>query len=112
MRRSLRRVVTSRRCAEHLTAIWPALRSPTSCRFAATVYTSDRGEVDFLMAWVSVPDLGMRPSEQRYEHVRRDGDEAVVRYVGRHRDFVDDLVFDRDGVVDLYPDLARRVATP
>ena len=70
------------------------------------------GEVDFLMAWVSVPDLGVRPSEQRYEHVRRDGDEAVVRYVGRHRDFVGDLVFDRDGVVDLYPDLARRVATP
>ena len=41
------------------------------------------GEVEFLMAWVSVPDLGLHPSEQRYEHVRRDKDHAVVRYVGR-----------------------------
>lgn len=67
------------------------------------------GEVDFLMAWVSVPDLGVHPSQQRYEHVRRDRDQAVVRYVGRHRAFVGDLVLDRDGVVDFYPDLARRV---
>jgi uncharacterized protein len=68
-----------------------------------------QGEVDFLMAWVSVPDLGLHPSEQRYEHVRRDKDRAVVRYVGRHRGFVGELVFDPDGVVELYPDLARRV---
>ncbi len=67
------------------------------------------GEADFLMAWVSVPDLGLHPSEQRYEHVRRDDDRAVVRYVGRHRDFVGDLVFDQDGIVEVYPDLARRV---
>jgi hypothetical protein len=67
------------------------------------------GEVDFLMAWVSVPDLGVHPSEQRYEHVRRDVDHSVVRYVGRHRDFVGDLVFDQDGIVEHYPDLARRV---
>ncbi len=37
---------------------------------------------------------------------------AVVRYVGRHRNFVGDLVFDRDGVVELYPDLASRVTAP
>ena len=70
------------------------------------------GEADFLMAWVSVPDLGLHPSEQRYEHVGRDADHAVVRYVGRHRDFVGDIVFDRDGVVEYYPDLARRVTAP
>jgi len=69
------------------------------------------GEAELLMAWVSVPDLGLRPSEQRYEHVRREADHAVVRYVGRNRDFVGDLVVDRDGVVELYPDLARRVTT-
>ncbi len=67
------------------------------------------GEVDFLMAWVSVPDLGVHPSEQRYEHVRRYVDHSVVRYVGRHRDFVGELVFDPDGVVEHYPDLAERV---
>ncbi len=67
------------------------------------------GDADFLMAWVSVPDLGLHPSEQRYEHVHRDADYSVVRYVGRHRDFVGDLVFDRNGIVELYPDLAERV---
>lgn len=67
------------------------------------------GEADFLMAWVSVPDLGVHPSEQRYEHVRRHVDHSVVRYVGRHREFVGELVFDPDGIVEHYPDLAERV---
>lgn len=67
------------------------------------------GQVDFLMAWVSVPDLGVHPSEQRYEHMRREEDRAVVRYVGRHRDYVGELVLDREGVVEVYPDLAARV---
>jgi hypothetical protein len=67
------------------------------------------GERDFLMAWVSVPDLGVHPSKQRYEHVRLTTDGAVVRYVGAHRDYVGEIEFDRDGVVIHYPDLARRV---
>ncbi len=67
-------------------------------------------EADFLMAWVSVPDLGLRPSRQRYEHVgRRDG-RHVVRYVGEHRSFVGELELDEDGLVVLYPDLAARAA--
>ena len=34
------------------------------------------------MAWVSVPDLSVHPSRQRYEHVRLDPDDtSVVRYV-------------------------------
>ena len=70
------------------------------------------GEVDFLMAWVSVPDLGLHPSEQRYEHVRSHADYSVVRYVGRHRDFVGELVFDHDGIVEHYPELAKRVTVP
>lgn len=67
------------------------------------------GERDFLMAWVSVPDLGVQPSRQRYEHVRLTPTGSVVRYVGEHRDFVGELELDADGVVELYPDLARRV---
>ncbi len=67
------------------------------------------GAEDFLMAWVSVPDLGVHPSQQRYEHVRLTPGGAVVRYVGAHRDFVGELEFDRDGVVIFYPELARRV---
>jgi uncharacterized protein len=69
------------------------------------------GGVDYLMAWVSVPDLGLHASRQRYEHVRRQADEAVVRYVdvGAHRGFTSDLVLDEDGLVLVYPQLARRV---
>lgn len=68
------------------------------------------GEVDFLMAWVSVPDLSVHASRQRYEYVgRRDG-RAVVRYVGEHRSFVGELELDEDGFVLFYPELARRVA--
>ncbi len=66
-------------------------------------------EVDFLMAWVSVPDLGVHPSVQRYEHVSVGDPGSVVRYVGEHRDFVAELELDRDGLVVFYPELARRV---
>jgi hypothetical protein len=69
-------------------------------------------EVDFLMAWVSVPDLAVSLSPQRYETVRAAaaGAEAVVRYVGEHRDFTAELVLDADGLVVDYPGLATRVA--
>lgn len=67
------------------------------------------GSADFLMAWVSVPDLGLHPSQQRYEHVRRHPGGATVRYVGAHRGFTGELELDEDGLVLIYPDLARRV---
>jgi hypothetical protein len=65
------------------------------------------GTVDLLMAWISVPDLGVHASPQRYEHVRR----GVVRYVdrGTHEGFEAELELDADGVVVSYPDLAQRV---
>jgi hypothetical protein len=68
------------------------------------------GTADFLMAWVSVPDLGVRPSRQRYEHVRIDAGRAVVRYSSGS--FVSDLEVDGDGLVVVYPQLARRVDAP
>jgi uncharacterized protein len=70
------------------------------------------GSVDFLMAWVSVPDLAVRASRQRYQHVRRDGDRAVVRYESLEDDevsFTSDLEFGADGLVRVYPQLARRL---
>jgi hypothetical protein len=72
------------------------------------------GRADFLMAWVSVPDLGLHASRQRYEHLRRDGDEAIVRFsdLGLHHGFTSDLVVDSDGLVLVYPQLARRVHPP
>jgi hypothetical protein len=67
---------------------------------------------DFLMAWVSVPDLALYASRQRYEHVRSDADGAVVRFVdlGLHEGFTAELELDRDGLVVNYPGLARRVS--
>jgi len=65
-----------------------------------------------MMAWVSVPDLSVHQSRQRYEHVSLDSDgTSVVRYVGEHRDYVGELTFDADGAVITYPDLAQRVGT-
>jgi hypothetical protein len=63
------------------------------------------GTRDFLMAWVSVPDLAVHASSQRYVHVRR----GVVRYVALDGDFRADLEVDEDGLVARYPRLAERV---
>jgi uncharacterized protein len=64
--------------------------------------------VDFLMAWVSVPDLTVYASPQRYTAL---GD-GVVRYESMDSDFVADLTFDGDGLVVDYPQLARRLTSP
>jgi hypothetical protein len=62
------------------------------------------GTVDLVMAWVSLPDLAVYRSEQRYEHLGP----GRVRYSSG--DFVADLEVDGDGLVVTYPQLARRVA--
>jgi hypothetical protein len=85
-----------------LTNTLPVLR----CRLLAAAAAPQ----DFVMAWVSVPDLGVHRSEQRYEPVSTDAEGAVIRYVGRHREFVGDLRFDRRGLVVHYPELAELVA--
>jgi uncharacterized protein len=64
------------------------------------------GSHDFAMAWVSVPDLQVHRSLQRYEHVRP----GVVRYVAVDGDFTAELELDADGLVVRYPRLAERVA--
>lgn len=61
------------------------------------------GEQEFLMAWVSVPDLQVQPSRQAYAHLgpRR------VRF--RSGAFSADLECDDDGFVVDYAQLARRL---
>ncbi|MFL5755011.1 MAG: putative glycolipid-binding domain-containing protein [Chloroflexota bacterium] len=63
--------------------------------------------VDFVMAWVSVPDLAVHRSEQRYTFIRRTRTAAVIRY--ESGSFTSDLRFDADGLVVDYPSLARRL---
>jgi hypothetical protein len=59
---------------------------------------------DFVMTWVSVPDLAVRPSSQRYEPLGS----GLVRF--REGDFVADLEVDDDGFVVRYPGLAERIS--
>lgn len=67
------------------------------------------GPVDFTMAWISVPDLSVHASRQRYTFVRKEGDVSVVRYESITRDFVAELRFDADGLVIDYPGIGRRI---
>jgi hypothetical protein len=57
----------------------------------------------YVMTWVSVPDLEVFRSEQRYEPL---GD-GVVRFSAD--EFTADVEFDEDGFVVRYPGLAERV---
>jgi hypothetical protein len=68
------------------------------------------GAENFLMAWISVPDLQVFASAQRYEHVRTDKEGSVVRYVdcGLFPGFKANLRLDRSGVVVHYPELAKK----
>ncbi|NGO48095.1 putative glycolipid-binding domain-containing protein, partial [Streptomyces ureilyticus] len=66
------------------------------------------GERDFLMAWVSVPDLTVETSSQTYAHLARTDHSARVRFTSG--DFRSDLEFDADGFVVDYPTLAVRLA--
>lgn len=61
---------------------------------------------DFVMTWVSVPDLTVSRSEQRYEPIAP----GVVRF--RSGSFEADLEFDDEGFVVRYPGLAERVDPP
>jgi hypothetical protein len=69
------------------------------------------GDAEFVMAWVSVPDLALHVSPQRYEHVRKNADGAVVRFIdeGLFKGFTSELELDEDGLVRVYPGLAARV---
>lgn len=69
------------------------------------------GERDFLMAWVSVPDLAVHADPQRYTFLRATGGgRRLVRFLGPAQDgFTADLAFDADGLVVDYPFIARRL---
>jgi hypothetical protein len=65
---------------------------------------------DLPVAWVSVPDLAVRPYAQRYTPRGADArGHPVVRYEDADGGFAADLTFDADGYVLHYPGLARRL---
>jgi hypothetical protein len=63
------------------------------------------GSIELVMAWVSVPDLTVVASRQRYTALGGN----VVRFESLDDTFTADLSFDNDGLVVDYPGLARRV---
>jgi hypothetical protein len=69
------------------------------------------GSVDLVMAWVSVPDLGVHRSPQRYSFVRVIDDErSVVRFESIGADgFVADITYDAAGFVLDYPGIGKRI---
>jgi hypothetical protein len=66
------------------------------------------GPFEFTMAWVSVPDLAVRSSGQRYRFVELQGDRYIVRFEDDDG-FTANIAFDADGLVLDYPGLARRL---
>ncbi len=70
----------------------------------------DSAPQELLMAWISVPDLSIVPSRQRYTFVRTDELISVVRYESASRDFTADIVFDDDGLVVEYPGIGHRLS--
>ena len=67
------------------------------------------GPLNFLMAWVSVPDLSVYASRQRYTFVGPAPEGAVVRYESLESKFKADITFDADGLVVDYPGIGRRL---
>ena len=61
---------------------------------------------DFVMSWVSVPELEVTRSQQRYEPLAP----GIVRFSSGS--FTADLELDDDGFVLRYPGLAERVGLP
>jgi hypothetical protein len=69
------------------------------------------GSIDFAMAWVSVPDLSVHRSPQRYTFLRTiDRRRSLVRFESLADDgFRADITFDADGFVLDYPGIGTRI---
>jgi hypothetical protein len=69
----------------------------------------ERRRVDLTMAWVSVPELDVVASAQRYDsEVAVAGGGAQIRY--QAGSFVEHIEVDGDGLVISYPSIGRRIA--
>ena len=70
----------------------------------------DAGEpVEFPIVGVSLPDLRLHASRQRYTYLGPSPDGAVVRLESLDADVAAEIVFDDDGLVVDYPGIGRRI---
>jgi uncharacterized protein len=68
----------------------------------------DTSSFEFLMAWVSVPDLAVHASRQGYTGLS----DGVVRFDSLDGSFTAEITFDEDGLVLDYPGIGRRLSPP
>ena len=70
------------------------------------------GSADFVMAWISVPDLTVHRSLQRYSFVRLlDEERSLLRFESLDESgFVAELSYDAEGFVLDYPGIATRLS--
>jgi hypothetical protein len=67
------------------------------------------GPIELITAWVSVPDLSVRPDGQRYSFLRSAPDHDLLRYEATDGTFAADIKVDDEGFVLDYPGIARRL---
>jgi hypothetical protein len=63
---------------------------------------------DILVAYISVPDLSIRPVQQRYTYLSRTDSGGIYRYEGLESNFTADLLVDDQGLVVDYPGIWKR----
>jgi uncharacterized protein len=68
------------------------------------------GEVqEISVIYVSVPDLEVRAVPQRYTCLELNSQGGIYRYEGLYRNFMVELLVDRNGLVIEYPQMFRRI---
>jgi len=63
---------------------------------------------DLLVAYITVPDLSVRPVQQRYTCLSHTTSGGVYRYEGLESNFTADLLVDAQGLVVDYPGIWKR----
>jgi uncharacterized protein len=63
---------------------------------------------DLLVAYITVPDLSIRPVQQRYTCLSRTASGGIYRYEGLESNFTADLLVDAQGLVVDYPGIWKR----
>ena len=63
---------------------------------------------DLLVAYITVPDLSIRPVQQRYTCLSHTASSEIYRYEGLESNFTADLLVDDQGLVVDYPGIWKR----
>jgi hypothetical protein len=64
---------------------------------------------DLLVAYIAIPELSIRPMQQRYTCLSRTASGGIYRYENMESNFTADLPVDAQGLVVDYPGIWKRV---